>query len=285
MIRRMPTAWPAQLARPADGALQRWFERIARRLLFGCRLVASGVPLRIIETEAYYHGPGHEDPFAHRDPVQLTPGRWYFHRTGGQYRGGSFKGLDLSFGDRASNAYGGMLIRGVEGPDRTVVDGPSLTVDRLLELTGHASVKALDGAMGEQTAWQFGLPLKLVDEPTTGPATWVTGPRVGLSLRKRRYTPNDPAFPFLFRPYRFLSEPRRTAKGKPHLVLPQIAAGVRAEEVTALTGCPTATVERYAAAFAAGRLLTDPSTFYGRELTTSDLCRLYGLWWERHGAR
>jgi hypothetical protein len=108
--------------------------------------------------------------------------------------------------------------------------------------------------------------------------------RVGLSLKRRYYKPDDPALTFLLRSYRYLADPRRTAKGKPHMVLPLIASGKKTEEVTALTGCPTATVKRYAADFAVGRLLTDPAPFFGRELTTKDLCQLYGLWWERLGA-
>lgn len=280
----MTLDWSALLARPDDLNFDHWFLRIAQRLLYGCRLVANGVPLRIIETEAYYHGPGHEDPFAHCDPVQLTPGRWYFHRTGGQYRGGSFKGLDLSFGDRALNAYGGMLIRGVMLPDGTVIDGPSLTVDYLLRLTGYPTVKELDAELGEQLAWWHGLPLRLEELPQQVTSPHI-GSRVGLSLKKRVYSPNDRAFKYLFRNYRFLSEPRRTAKGKPHMVLPWVAMGMPVDSIPPLTGCPLAAIRRYAAEFAAGRLLTDPAPFYGRELSTKDRCQLYGLWWERHGGR
>ena len=275
--------WNALFRRPrgfTDVTAGGWFERIAQRLLFGSRLVANAVPLRPIEVEAYYHGPGHHDPFAHTDPVQLTPGRWYFHRTGGVYRGGSFKGLDVSFGD--GTAYGGFLVRGVELPDGSVVDGPSLTVDHLLTLTAHTTVSALDAAIAERLGWVEGVPVQLLAVPEEG-GEMLRCVRVGLSLRKRKYTPDDTAFPFLFRSYRYLSEPKRTAKGKPHMALPLLANGYTAEQVRAITGSPVAAVRRYAADFAAGRLLTDPAPFYGRELTTKDLCRLYGLWWERHG--
>ena len=278
----MPCDWPALLARPADADFPAWFARLASRLLFGCRLVAGGVPLRVIETEAYYRGPGHHDPFAHADPVQLTPGRWYFHRTGGQLRGGSFKGVDVAFGEAALPAYAGMLIRGVELPDGAVIDGPSLTVDYLLKLTGHATVRGLDEATAARVAWDADSPLRLVAaDPRPGEA--LTALRVGLSLKKRRYAPDDPAFPFLFRRYRYLSEPTRTAKGKPHMVLPLLADGVPAAEVAARVGCPLAAVKRYAAEFAAGTAAPDPAAYYGREWGTADLCRLYGAWWQRHG--
>ncbi len=280
----MTSDWPALLARPDDLDFAAWFERVARRLLFGCRLRANGVPLRIIEVEAYYHGPGHEDPFAHRDPVQLTPGRWYFHRTGGQFRGGSFKGLDLAFGDRTSNAYGGMLIRGVVLPDGRVIDGPSLTVDHLLNLTGHPTVSALDSKIAGRLGWVWESPLSLVDVPgkVWGQAV-ARSLRVGLSLKKRKYVTDDPAFRFLFRPYRYLSEPVRTKKGKPHMVLPGIAREYVADELNDITGCPVAAIRRYAADFAAGRTLISPEPLYGQDMSTADLCKLYGLWWERCG--
>jgi hypothetical protein len=275
--------WPALFARPAHADFPRWFDAIATRLLNGCRVVANGVPLRLIEVETYYHGPGHEDTFAHRDPVQLTAGRWYFHRTRGEYRGGSFKGLDVAFGHRDTNAFGGFLIRGVELPDGSVIDGPSLTVDHLLKTTAHASVSALDAVIAERLGWLDELPLRLVSLPELESRPLLKSIRVGLTLKRRKFKESDPAFDFLFRSYRYLSDPKRTAKGKPHMVLPLIAAGKSPEETTALTGCPTATVKRYTADFAAGKLLPSAEPFYGQETGTADLCKLYGLWWEKYG--
>jgi hypothetical protein len=273
--------WPALLARPADGHFPAWFDRIAERLLNGTRVIANGLPLRLIEVEAYYHGPGHEDTFAHRDPVQLVGGRWYFHRTRGEYRGGSFKGLDLAFGD--PTAHAGFLIRGVMLPDGTVIDGPSLTVDFFLKTTAHASVAALDGVIAERLGWVDELPLKLVALPELEPRRLLKSLRVGLTLKRRKYMEHDPDFDMLFRTYRHLSEPRKTAKGKPHMVLPLVASGVPPADITTATGCPTATVKRYAADFATGRTLPSPEPFYGKEMSTADLCKLYGLWCVRHG--
>ncbi len=276
--------WPALLARPADADFAGWFHRIAHQLLNGCRVVANGVPLRIIEVEAYYHGPGHEDPFAHRDPVQLTPGRWYFHRTGDTHRGGSFKGLDLAFGNRESNAFGGMLIRGVELPDGSVIDGPSLTVDHILKLTGQPGVKSLDVVIAERLAWADGLPLQLLALPEVEPRPVLTSPRVGLTLRGFKFQENDPAFDFLFRSYRFLTDPKRTAKGKLHMVLPLIAAGYAPKEIMAVTGSPVMPVKRYMADFADGKLLPSTEPFYANAgMGVTHLCRRYGLWSERFG--
>jgi hypothetical protein len=38
------------------------------------------------------------DPFSHCDAMQQTCAQWYFHKTGGKYRSGTYKGLDVTFG-------------------------------------------------------------------------------------------------------------------------------------------------------------------------------------------
>src|SRR5439155_9503840 len=103
-----------------------WFAAIAQRLLNEADLVVAGQRYRFAELEMYYSGGAHPDLFAHRDPIQLQDGRWYFHRTRGEYRGGSFKGLDLALGDGKS--YFGILIRSVVASDALLLDGPCVTV-------------------------------------------------------------------------------------------------------------------------------------------------------------
>jgi len=155
--------WVGLFRKPKDEtdvkAADGWFGRIAERLLNGSRLHVGGRPHRFAEVEFYYHGPHHLDPFTHRDPVQLECGRWYFHKTRGVYRGGSFKGIDLSFGDGV--AHGGVLIRSLEKPDGSLIDGPSLLVDHLLDATGAGDVASLDRAINRRVAWEPGNPLYL----------------------------------------------------------------------------------------------------------------------------
>ena len=105
--------------------------------------------------------------------------------------------------------------------------------------------------------------------------------RVGLSLKRRVFAPNDPSLKYLLRSYRYLTDPRRTKKGKPQVVLPLIADGMSADEVNRITGCPPAAVRRYAAAYAAGKTERSAEPYYGTEMSTADLCRLYGWWRER----
>ena len=90
-----------------------------------------------MEIEIYYYSKGHPDIFTHSDEIQLKRGCWYFHK-----KEGSFKGLDITFGDGAS--YGGILLRAIESLDNSVyIEGPSKLVDEILRLHGHKKVRDL----------------------------------------------------------------------------------------------------------------------------------------------
>jgi hypothetical protein len=271
------TIWPTLLRRPTpfdDASATDWFTRIADQLLNGADLVVADNVLRLTEIECYYSGPGHLDPFAHRDPVQVHCGRWYFHRTKGIYRSGSFKGLDLAFGGDGS--YAGVLIRGVETATGALIDGPSLFVDYMLAQTRAASVSVLDQMIAGRLAWEAGNPVLLRTAAKLEPRSILRTARVGLSLKRAKSRPDMPRF--LMRRYRFLTQPRRIAKGKPQMVLALHADGMAPAEIQRLTGCPRASIQRYIAEYETGRELSDFAPFIGSDTSPSDLCRLHGIW-------
>ncbi|MBL8799785.1 MAG: hypothetical protein JNM56_38240 [Planctomycetia bacterium] len=276
--------WTRLLQRPepaADGvACEAWFNRIAARLLHGCRLMVNGQPHRLVEVEFYYHGDGHLDPFTHRDPLQRACGRWYFHRTRGTYRGGSFKGLDLTFG--AGEANGGVLLRGLETPDGRLVDGPSLLVDHLLAATSNPGVAALDETIATRQVWSTTSPLHLISVDSATKPSLYRSARVGLSLKKAAAEDDMPHY--ILRPYRYLSEPRRTAKGKLLLVLALHVQGLDPAAIQQLTGCPRASIQRYLTDYETGRQLADFAGYRGCDLSPADLCRLHGTWHARFGS-
>ncbi len=272
------SAWPSLFRKPdalgAADALIDWFDRIAAQLLIGSRLLVGRQPHRLVEIEIYYWSKAHPDPFTHRDPIQFHIGHWYFHRTHGVYRGGSFKGLDLTFGD--GDTSGGILIRGLETPDGKLIDGPSLCVDHLLDATGTATVAELARAIDKRLAWERGNPLFLKKYDTKDMQPWLRSPRVGLSLK--RIAARTDLTRFVMRPYRYLSEPRRTKKGKLHMVLALHAQGAGAVDIQRLTNCPRRIVERYVADFESGRKEADFSPYFGIDLGPVELCKLYGVW-------
>lgn len=233
--------------------------------LLAAELVAGGTPLRVAEVEHYADA----DPFAHRHPVQAFPARWYFHRVGPAYRGGTYKGLDLTAGDGTRRA--GLLLRAVGHPDGTRTDGPSRLVNLLLTLTGSGTVAELDAVIGERSAWDESSPVHL--RPASPPAGVLATARVGLGLKRFRPAPGHPAVRWLARRERYLTDPRRTRTGKPQVALRLLEDGLGAAEVAALTGSPAASVRRWQAWHEAG---CEPADWYGRALTPEGLCRLLG---------
>jgi hypothetical protein len=248
------------------------FRAAADLLLNHATLHVAGSPYRLTEVEFYWHGPGHEDPFAHRDPIQVEPGIWYFHRQGGTYKGGTYKGVDIAMG-RRPDTYVGILIRSiVDAASGAFIEGSCTCVDHVLSKTGKESVAALAGSFEGSIDPREGSPLFLVHEdPRGGAAEVFDAPRVGLTLKKGA-TPERRAF--LGRLYRFTIEPARTRKGRPHLVVGLHQRGRSNEEITRITGVGAALVERYVRAFEAGKG-KNPDEFR-RDLSTEELCELWG---------
>ena len=70
-------------------------------------------------------------------PRQATCGKWYFHKKGGTYKSGSFKGMDLACGDKESNVFAGLLLRAIIDSSEKLIEGPCLVVDKILELNSY----------------------------------------------------------------------------------------------------------------------------------------------------
>lgn len=246
------------------------FRRLAAQVLGGATWWIGGQAHRFLEIELYWDGGGHRDSFTHGDPLQREFGRWYFHRSGGTYRGGTYKGLDLAIGGELGPA--GVLIRGAERlADGLVIDGPCMCVDHILAVTGQPSIEALVGGFERRVDDVAGSPLyvTLADPPRA--ALVVETPRVGLTLKRGSLVERAR---FLARPYRFLSEPARIKKGRAHTVIGLHRQGVAAAEIARKTGSGRAQVDRYIAQYEAGAR-EDPRAFV-RDLSADETCRLLG---------
>jgi hypothetical protein len=267
--------WLAAFRKPAgltDATAGGWFTRVADLLLNRTRWVIGGRPHRITECEFYYRGPAHDDPYTHGDPVQVHAGRWYFHKTAGIYRGGSFKGVDVTFGD--GTARGGILLRGAERADGTLIDGPSLLVDHVLALSGVTTVAEFDRTIGARFAWDPSSPMHFEETDPGGHGTLACA-RVGLSLRRAWPGTTMPAY--LTRHYRFLTEPGRIAKGKPHMVMGLHRLGRPPEEIRQVTRSPARSIATYVAEYENGLRAGRFEDYFGKEIGPRDLCRLHGV--------
>lgn len=246
------------------------FRRLAGLVLRGATVMIADDPHHVTEVEFYWNGPDHPDTFTHGDPMQRELGRWYFHRNAGEYRGGTYKGLDIALG--REDAPAGILLRGlVRVADGAIVDGPCMCVDHILARTGQPSIQRLVADFDRSVDPQPGSPLYVLvdDEPRPGPL--YASARVGLTLK--RGVPAERAR-WLACLYRFLSEPARIKKGRLHLVLGMHREGLAAADIARLTGSSLAQVQRHVDSYAAGRG-RDPAGFV-RDLNADETCQLLG---------
>ncbi|NES84473.1 MAG: hypothetical protein F6K10_25410 [Moorea sp. SIO2B7] len=213
--------------------------------------------------------------------MQKEFGRWYFHRHAGKYKSGSFKGLDLTFGN--SSMYCGILIRSIEKADGSFICGPSLCVDNLLSTTQSENVDKLDVQIDGKTAWDEENIIFLKKSQTAqienlkGNQFFSSG-RVGLSLKRAKSYSIMPWY--ILHPYRYLSEPKLVSKGKVYLVLALHYRGISLEETHQITGSPKHIIKKYITDFEEGRKEDDFSPYIGRKLNPEKLCKLHGTWYE-----
>lgn len=94
------------------------------------------------ELEVYLHSDDHPDPSVHCHPVQKKYGVFYFHRASrdpsAKYRGGTRKGLDMSFSD--DSYYLSVLIRSIYSEHTGIITGPCLVVNHILDRYNVASI-------------------------------------------------------------------------------------------------------------------------------------------------
>lgn len=262
-------------------ALAGWFAAMARQLLTGCSLTVAGDSYRLAEIEVYYHAPGHEDPYAHRHPVQRAYGTWYLHRVGSGYRGGTYKGIDLTFG--GPDSYSGILIRSLVDANGQRIEGPSLIVDRILHALGCARVAELDRRIGGASAWSAENPVHLAVMASPTEREILATPRVGLGLPRAVREPL--AWDFVFRPYRYVAEPRRCRKGKVPVILSRLQAGATIQAIHEELGTAPGPIARYAHAYHEGRAHARAGV-PGNARVSSVLtyCAAFGQWVQQQDA-
>ena len=211
--------------------------------------------------------------------------RRYFHRTptatgvsAAGYRGGSRKGMDLTFGTSISSlpgsvsetdsgsTRGGILLRTVRRvKDQQVVSGPSRLVDEVLTQSGAQSISDLVQSKWKEDTFAFSpaVPgsrpsLRIIPRQEPSAVTNLFRcPRIGLDLSHRSTTdsPWDPRVVFVCKPYRYIVYPELlTSNGRPqtfigaydYLSASEEGDPVRlAKAITSATGIREQTVFKY----------------------------------------
>eukprot|EP00746_Dinoflagellata_sp_MGD_P135046 gnl/MRDRNA2_/MRDRNA2_68956_c0_seq1.p1 gnl/MRDRNA2_/MRDRNA2_68956_c0~~gnl/MRDRNA2_/MRDRNA2_68956_c0_seq1.p1 ORF type:complete len:347 (-),score=56.88 gnl/MRDRNA2_/MRDRNA2_68956_c0_seq1:38-1078(-) len=262
----------------------RTLAEVAASLLNEWDLIIMGKRYQIVEMETYVNGPTHSDPYVHGDVEQQKAGVWYFHKKGGSYKAGTFKGLDLSAGSKSSGVTSGLLLRSVlkvsdEG-DTLLVEGPCLVVDHILKMTGAKSI----AEFVEDRAKNGILPAEETPDLVLQPAlhrraqvVWAA-PRVGLILRNPEagstHLPGNPPR-FCTRPYRFSTVPHRLTKYRSGFALQKrLDDDMAAVEKLKL---PSKILEGYFNSFEKGLAHNNPSKLYDAKLDNQQIfCEMVG---------
>eukprot|EP01117_Protostelium_nocturnum_P006451 TRINITY_DN2324_c1_g2_i2.p1 TRINITY_DN2324_c1_g2~~TRINITY_DN2324_c1_g2_i2.p1 ORF type:complete len:344 (+),score=124.45 TRINITY_DN2324_c1_g2_i2:1176-2207(+) len=278
---------------------ENYFTMLSEVLLNHFILRANGVPLRILEIEFYFTNNNpkedssspliHHDPFTHCDTIQKQTAVWYFHRTAGAYRGGTYKGLDIAIG-QGDEHIGGILIRSIQSlNDGKIVCGPCKSVDHILELCKVDGIRELvDEKMGGVISClppnsQFlpdgtkGNPILYLERGDSfDKKTVYRSARVGLHMTKSlNKEPAELQKEFVFKHYRYFCEPKMIFKGQFYMVAAFANKGMSKGDIGKILNTKAATIEKYIQLVEQGKKM-DSSKFVGTKMSDDEVCKAYG---------
>jgi len=179
--------------------------------------------------------------------------------TGKGYKGGSYKGLDVTFGD--GEFYGGILLRALQPlyGDFLPVEGPSLLVDHVLKTAKADTIEELVGRFdmsaelkNPDPAKPAAHPLFFVHSDKEIPAfakhTVYKGARVGLSMKV--FVDSKESYVGKF--YRYMITPDKIKKGRNYFIVSLHQQGYTAKQIVELTKSPSSSVEKFIGMFKGG---------------------------------
>lgn len=165
-----------------------YFPSIAQILLNESYLLINKKKYRLVEIEFYLNCQAHIDPYTHNDKDQMLAHTFYFHKfKNGTYKAGTFKGMDLIFGDIKEKAYFGILVRSIEDMESgNFVEGPCNVVNKILNLYDCDSIIDFTGSHNlEIFKNKKNFVLKISENIPQQEIFW--GPRIGLSAKYPKY--------------------------------------------------------------------------------------------------
>lgn len=252
---------------------QKKFEVMANYLLNQCILNIGDKEYQMAELEYYLEDGVHNDPFIHKDKHQSIPFSWYFHRLGGTYKGGTYKGLDITFGykNNKNRVYGGILIRSIyDITNKTVIEGPCKVVNHILDKTNN---KTIDCLIGDKDIIKINDSRLNIKYKKSDNLIAQSGPRVGLNLRK--YTKEREEY--LMKNYRFVNRIKLIKKYKSGIILSMYEKGLTLEEISNFTGTSRKNIDKYIDIFNNNKDIDAQSYNNKKALTVKNLCILQAI--------
>lgn len=260
-----------------------FLEEVAFFLLHRFVLVANGVRYRILEVEMYVHDDNcvWKDMFAHNDSLQRQNASFYFHRSGVSFRGGTYKGLDVTFG--APHCAAAALIRTTQRLDgeKKIFCGPCVVVDELLRSLQVSSIAQYVNEHGVESSKKKknNLHLALSGEDEGGhdevKKVYKT-PRVGLSLLKHPHFSEDVFFFYAHR-LRFLVEPHKVTKHRHLLALVMMEDEIHEDTIEKIVGTKKKNILQWRADYESGQRMCKVESYFGTKVDqVQAYCKMYG---------
>lgn len=137
------------------------FDEIATGLLRQTKIVTPNNHFYIREIEFYFFDQiNHPDPYAHKNKRQFEFGEWYFHRFSNidSFMRTNRNGLDITFGNKASNVFGGILIRKIQNiRTQELIVGINRVAKELIKNVGLENINEIALSLGQRAFKKDGL--------------------------------------------------------------------------------------------------------------------------------
>ena len=185
------------------------FSKIAETLFHNYQLIINKKKFRLAEIEFYLNSKNHPDTYTHNDLDQLLNNCFYFHKfKTGTYKAGTFKGMDITFGNAESKSYFGILVRAIiDLETNEIVEGPCKVVNKILELYGCDSI--MDFTTGNNLNIFKNNHKFILQKVKLSAQEMYHGPRIGLSTKYPDYQNSN---------YRFVIHKEKIKKKKTSLI-------------------------------------------------------------------
>ena len=135
-------------------SLGKLFDELAIGILRQSKIVTSNNQYYIREIEFYYYDENiHPDTYTHKNKRQAEFGEWYFHRfsTVESFLKTNRNGVDITFGNKKNNQFGGILIRKIEDSKTgELIEGINKVAKELIKSVGNEHLDSLAIGCGQK---------------------------------------------------------------------------------------------------------------------------------------
>jgi hypothetical protein len=179
-------------------------KEIAQKLMCKHQLIIKNNKFDIVELEFYIYSKQHPDPYAHKNPLQKTFGKFYVHTKDGNYGG-----IDITIGNQENDIYGGVLIRGLKTENGIFYSGPNIVKKEIYKILNVNNYKKLQEIIDES--------IKIVPNNNNGEEIQYST-RIGLKPKFEDYQKNGKYIYKLHRFVTYVNNPEHGFKEKKRLI-------------------------------------------------------------------